>query len=106
MSNDIKLQSPELFTEISAPEQEAVSGGLSSSNFAFYLQMTKIVSLANNKMNYSDGGNNISVSSDSSYTLSQLTIGLNPSFFGNSRNRGRNSSLNSLLRFLFVFMNS
>ncbi|MBD2167511.1 hypothetical protein H6G04_24275 [Calothrix membranacea FACHB-236] len=107
MSNDINLKTSDLFLDLSEEEQASIVGGISSSQFAFYFQMRRIISLAGSQTSISTGGQNLSLSqqSNAAYMSSEITIGVNPSFFAGGSIQSRNRRFNSFLRLLWSIMN-
>lgn len=107
VSNDINLKNSDLFLDLSEEEQASIVGGISSSQFAFYFQMRRIISLAGSQTSISTGGQNLSLSqqSNAAYMSSEITIGVNPSFFAGGSIQSRTRRFNSFLRLLWSIMN-
>lgn len=105
MSKDIKLNNSELFLDLSEEEQAAIVGGISSSQFAFFFQMRRIISLAGSQISVSGGGQNLALSQQAGYMSSEITIGVNPSFFAGGSIQSRTRRFNSFLRLLWSIMN-
>ena len=109
MSEHIKTTDTELLTELSESEQEAVTGGVSLDDFAYFLfQQTAIESFADDKTTLSaNGGNpNVSSSSRTGYKSFQTTLAFSvPVSSKRKSRRGRNMSIGSLFNFLqnFIF---
>ncbi|MDZ7958819.1 MAG: hypothetical protein RMY34_13210 [Aulosira sp. DedQUE10] len=107
MSKHFKLKDSELFLDLSEEEQAAIVGGISSSQFAFFFQMRRIISLAGSQTSISTGGQNLSLTqqSNAAYMSSEITIGVNPSFFAGGSIQSRNRRFNTFLRLLWSIMN-
>lgn len=106
MSDDIKTTATdtELLTELSEQEQQAVTGGVSLDDFAyFFFQQTAIESFADDQTTLSANGGNPKVSSSSKtgYKFFQTTLAFSVPIFNKRRSRGgANMSIGSLLNFL------
>ncbi|MBD2338709.1 hypothetical protein H6G64_17185 [Calothrix sp. FACHB-156] len=105
MSNVIKPQDSELFIDLSEEEQACISGGISSSQFAFYFQMRKIMSFAGTQISVSGGSQNLYLNQQAIYVSSEINIGVNPSFFSGGSIQSRNRRFNTFLRFLWSIIN-
>lgn len=92
MQNYIKISESKLFRQLSEQEQENISGG----GLSFFLKLTKIASSARTRISFSG----ISINTETTYTFTELLIGLDSSFSDGSRGRRRNISINRLLSLL------
>ncbi|BAY32172.1 hypothetical protein NIES2107_40590 [Nostoc carneum NIES-2107] len=106
MSKHIKLTDSELFLDLPEEEQATIVGGISSSQFAFFFQMRRIISLAGSQASISTDGQSLSLNqqSNAAYISSEITIGVNPSFFAGGSIQSRNRRFNSFLRLLWSIM--
>ncbi len=97
MSSHIESKDSELLIDLSEQEQEGVCGGRSrhssSDAFNFFFQLTNIRSASSSSLNISHGS--ISSSSQSEYTLSQITIGIS-SLYGGKKHRSGGLSRSDL----------
>jgi len=107
MSQHVKLKDSKLFLDLCEEEQAAIVGGISSSQFAFFFQIQKIFSVARSQTSISADGQNISLNQQSSaaYMSSEITIGVNPSFFTGGSVRSQIIRFNTFLRLLWSIMN-
>ncbi|MEH2276804.1 MAG: CTB family bacteriocin [Nostoc sp.] len=106
MSKDIKPEVSELFLDLSAQQQEIISGGRSLSSGLYFenlfFQKTDIETFANSAINISGSNGSISSIQQTGYRFSQITFGFS---LGNQIRGGRSARRNSgLFNMLFSMM--
>lgn len=102
MSNQIQSTETELFSDVSAHEQETASGGFSVS---FFQTDTNITSFASSQSNISRGGWSMSSSQNALYMFSQKNTGIVFDFGDYYSRRGRKlPALQLVSRMLSYFL--